>query len=97
MSEAHEALTHILGTPPQVFAWPNGNEAPAALSLLTLLGYRLVVKFDHRICTASPDMIAISRLRVDSSADLSRFRSIVSGVHPALFQLNRRARAWSRG
>ena len=97
VSEAHEALNHILGAPPQVFAWPNGNEAPAALSRLTLLGYRLVVRFDHRLCTASPDMLAISRLRVDSSAEIGRFRSIVSGVHPALFQLNRRVRAWLRG
>ena len=76
----------MLGSAPTVFAWPNGNAAAPALSVLRDLGYRLVATFDHRICSSSPDPWALSRLRVDTDADLTRFRSIVSGAHSAAFQ-----------
>lgn len=89
---AHEALTDILEAPPKVFAWPNGNPAPAALAEVRRLDYRLVLTFDHRLCKRSPDPWAMSRLRVDSEADLTRLRSIVSGAHPAAFRLAQRLR-----
>ncbi len=87
---AHEALTDMLETPPDVFAWPNGNPAPAALAEVRRLGYRLVLTFDHRVCKRSPDPWAMSRLRMDSDTDITRLRSIVSGAHPAAFWLAQR-------
>lgn len=84
---AHEALAEMLGTPPRVFAWPNGNPSPVALAEAQRLGYRLVLTFDHRVCKRSPDPWAMSRLRLDSDAGLTRLRSIVSGAHPAAFRL----------
>lgn len=92
VTSAHERLTQLLGSSPDLFAWPNGNAAAPALSVLRNLDYRLVATFDHRICSASPDPWALSRLRVDTDADLVRFRSIVSGAHPAAFQTKRRLR-----
>ncbi len=89
---AHEALSDMLEAPPDVFAWPNGNPAPAALAEARRLGYRLVLTFDHRLCKRSPDPWAMSRLRMDSDEGLTRLRSIVSGAHPAAFRLAQRLR-----
>ena len=93
---AHERLTEMVGSSPTLFAWPNGNAAAPALSVLRNLDYRLVAAFDHRICPASPDPWALPRLRVDTDVDLARFRSIISGAHPAAFHAARRLRP-SRG
>ena len=93
VTQAHECLTEMLGCAPVLFAWPNGNAAGPARSALRNLGYRLLATFDHRICSASPDPWALSRLRVDTDADLARFRSIISGAHPAVFHATRRLRS----
>ncbi len=97
IQRADQDLTRILGTAPTVFAWPNGNIAPAALAALKDLDYRLVLGFDHRICAKQIDPWAVSRLRIDSDADIPRLRSIVSGAHSSVFQLHAHARRRRRG
>ena len=92
---AHEWLTATLGRAPDVFAWPNGAPAGPALTTLRELRYRLVLGFDHRLCSRRPDPMSLSRLRVDADADLTRFDAIVSGAHPSVFALARRLR-WRR-
>jgi hypothetical protein len=75
------------------FAWPNGDPADAALDEARRLGYRLVLLADHRVCARRPDGLALSRLRLDTDAELTRARAIVAGAHSAVFQASRRARA----
>lgn len=82
---AHEALTALVGSPPDLFAWPNGNASPDSAPVLERLGYRVVATFDHRLCPSVPDPNALSRLRVDAASDLPRFRSIASGAHSTAF------------
>jgi peptidoglycan/xylan/chitin deacetylase (PgdA/CDA1 family) len=86
--EAHAKLESSLGHPPTAFAYPNGDWDPRAERVLEELGYEAAFLFDHR---TSPRRIAdplrISRLRVDSSTTIDRFRMIVSGLHPALHRL----------
>ena len=90
IERAHDWLTAALGRAPDVFAWPNGNPAEPALAALRELGYRLVLTADHRVCSRRPDPMALSRLRIDSDADLTRFDAIVSGAHPLVFGVARR-------
>lgn len=83
MSRAHEALTSCLGRAPRVFAYPNGNHDPRAEAVLQRIGYGAAFLFDHRIGrlpAANP--FRISRVRVNSTTSMLRFRSIVMGAHP---------------
>jgi peptidoglycan/xylan/chitin deacetylase (PgdA/CDA1 family) len=83
---AHEWIVDRVAPEHLVFAYPNGNGAPCADAVLDRLGYRVSALFDHRLAA----MIAsgrLSRLRTNADADLARFRSIVSGVHPTIHRL----------
>jgi peptidoglycan/xylan/chitin deacetylase (PgdA/CDA1 family) len=83
--EAHEILTAALGSGPRAFAYPNGNYDPRAARVLEALGYEAAFLFDHRMSGFPPrDRFQISRVRVNSTTSLDRFRLIVSGLHPAL-------------
>ena len=87
---AHDRLSVLVGRRLDVFAWPNGDASPAAASELRQLEYRVVAACDHRLVSARPDPLALSRLRLDSSVDLPRTRAILSGGHSAVFHLQQR-------
>jgi peptidoglycan/xylan/chitin deacetylase (PgdA/CDA1 family) len=85
IERAHDWLADVLGRPPDVFAWPNGNRAEPSLDLLRVLGYRLVLACDHKVCARRPDPMGLSRLRIDADAEPTRFDAIVSGAHSVVF------------
>jgi peptidoglycan/xylan/chitin deacetylase (PgdA/CDA1 family) len=88
IKEAHAGLESSLGHPPTAFAYPNGDWDPRAERVLKQLGYETAFLFDHRTNPRRiADPLRISRLRVDSSTTMDRFRMIVSGLHPALHRL----------
>ncbi len=89
---AHERLTELVGRRVEVFAWPNGDAAPAALDELRRLGYRLVAACDHRLAARHPDPWQLSRLRLDSTVDVARTRAVLSGAHSGAFHVWRRVR-----
>jgi peptidoglycan/xylan/chitin deacetylase (PgdA/CDA1 family) len=91
---AHEWLTTFLGASPQLFAWPNGDAAEAALRELHELEYRAVLVCYHRLSVRTP--MALSRLRIDADDSVARLRSVVSGAHPAVFGLQRRVQSLLR-
>jgi peptidoglycan/xylan/chitin deacetylase (PgdA/CDA1 family) len=80
---AHDWLTDLLGSPPESFAYPNGNVTFRSRLELMSLGYRVGLLFDHRIASVpASDPLTVSRLRVNAWQDMARYRSIVSGIHP---------------
>ena len=82
---AHRILTEATGVEPRAFAYPNGNYDPRGAAVLKELGYEAAFLFDHRVAYFPPeDAFRISRVRVNSTTPLSRFRLIVNGVHPAM-------------
>lgn len=85
VGEAHDWLTDLLGRPPVLFAYPNGDWASGAEDRLRQLGYRGAFLFDHRLNRTTLHPLRISRLRVDASAGRQRFRAISSGIHSAVF------------
>ncbi|MDP2292822.1 MAG: polysaccharide deacetylase family protein [Actinomycetota bacterium] len=89
---AHERLTELTGRHLDVFAWPNGDAAPAALDELRALGYRLVAACDHRLAARHPDPWQLSRLRLDTTVDVARTRAVLSGAHSGAFHVWRRIR-----
>ena len=65
--------------------------------LLAEDGYRLAVLFDHRLTPRTALPLRLSRLRVGADANLPRFRSILSGFHPAGLAVSSRLRRPVRG
>jgi len=85
---AHERLAEILGRPPTAFAYTNGNTTPESAELLSDLGYEVGLLFDHRIARPG-DPLGMSRLRVNTSDDITSFKARVSGLHPWIHRLRR--------
>jgi peptidoglycan/xylan/chitin deacetylase (PgdA/CDA1 family) len=88
--EAHESLAGALGHPPTSFAYPNGNWDDRVRRTVAAAGYDLAFAFDHRLVPSGQDTLSLSRVRVDASADLDRFRILASGLHPWLHRLRGR-------
>lgn len=87
---AHQWLERATGSPPTLFAYPNGNWSAASEQELNALDYQLGVGFDHRLARAPQEhRLRVSRLRVDTDAPVDRFRAIISGVHPRLLTTRR--------
>lgn len=78
------------------FAYPNGNWSSVVEKALLGSDYALAVTFDHRVDQLK-NPLRVSRLRVDAGASLQRFSAIVSGLHPAAFQLSHRLRNGAHG
>jgi peptidoglycan/xylan/chitin deacetylase (PgdA/CDA1 family) len=92
VSEAHRLLADALGHEPRTFAYPNGDWDPRAEEALAGAGYEAAFLFDHRANPAMPrHPLRISRLRVNSTTNLGRFATIVSGLHPALHRARGRS------
>lgn len=89
---AHERLSELGGAPLDVFAWPNGDPAAAALDEATVLGYRVVARCDHRLVRRSAGPLAVSRLKLDADVGVVRARAVISGGHSAVFHLQQRLR-----
>jgi peptidoglycan/xylan/chitin deacetylase (PgdA/CDA1 family) len=75
----------------RLFAYPNGNWSPLVDDHLRAEGYDLALLFDHHLARLD-DPLAVSRLRVDAAASPARFKSILSGVQPALQHARDRVR-----
>ncbi len=92
VADSHERLTRVLGHPPRAFAYPNGDRSTAVVETVRAAGYGVGFLFDHRLTPVpAPEPLEVSRVRVDSTTTLDRFRTIVSGLHPALHHLRGRA------
>jgi len=74
----------------RLFAYPNGDETATSAEVARRLGYQVGVLFDHRLTRVRGiDPMRLSRLRLDTTADLRRARSILSGAHSAAFRQRR--------
>ena len=91
LRESQRILTEILGKPPRYFAYPNGNVTKRVRDLVEAEGFEAAFLFDHRVQKLPiQDPMMISRLRVDASASMFRFRLITSGIHSWLYHKLRR-------
>ncbi len=88
LETSHRMLTEALGHEPRAFAYPDGDRDVRAATILGELGYEAAFLFDHRLSSLHPsDPFAISRLRVNSTTTLDRFRTITSGLHPTVHRV----------
>lgn len=86
---AHDWVAAKLGQPPTLFAYPNGNFDETAENTLRSLGYEAGLLFDHRLSSFGMPL-RMSRLRTNANGDITRFRAIVSGLHPLVHHLRGR-------
>ena len=90
--DAHALLTAWLGHEPRSFAYPNGDIDARAEAAVASAGYELAFLFDHRLADVpARHPLRTSRVRVDSDTTFDRFRTIMSGAHPAVHHLRGRA------
>jgi len=88
VTSAHQILTDALGHPPAAFSYPNGDRDPRVRRAVADCGYEVAFLFDHSLSRRRPsEPDQISRLRVDSTTEMDRFRTILSGLHPALHRV----------
>lgn len=90
IERAHQYLEQTTGIGPTMFAYPNGNVAPATRQVLKDLGYEVALEFDHRLASIDGDPLSMSRLRIDSDASIERMAAIASGAHSAVFAAKNR-------
>jgi peptidoglycan/xylan/chitin deacetylase (PgdA/CDA1 family) len=81
---AHERLTLELGTPPRVFAYPNGNHDEAAQRATEELGYTAGFLFDHALTRPGGSPQRTSRIRVDAASPAAEIMAKASGNHTVL-------------
>jgi peptidoglycan/xylan/chitin deacetylase (PgdA/CDA1 family) len=92
VADAHALLTDALGHPPRSFAYPNGDCDDRSAAAVAAAGYELAFLFDHQLAAFPPaDALRVSRVRVDSTTSIDRFRIILSGLHPALHRARGRS------
>lgn len=85
LAASNEVLEETLGHPVRTFAYPNGNCNADVLRIVRAQGFESAFLFDHRVSSNPPDdRLRISRLRVDSTTSMDRFKIILSGLHPAI-------------
>lgn len=83
--QSHAILSKALGRSPSSFAYPNGDVDERVIRSLSKLDYKTAFLFDHRVSDLRPShRFKISRARVNSDTSISRFKTIVSGLHPAI-------------
>lgn len=91
IAASHSILTRILGKEPKAFAYPNGDQDPRVRRTVARHGYEVAFAFDHRVTPWPPaDLMAVSRVRVDSTASVDRLATITSGLNPFILRATRR-------
>ncbi|SFN73731.1 polysaccharide deacetylase family protein [Salegentibacter flavus] len=78
-----------LGFTPDVFAYPNGNFSPNAESILQKYGIKQAYLFDHKINKGDVNPLRISRLVVNDTTPLWKFKLILSGWHTKILPITK--------
>lgn len=91
LTESRRMLEGWLDRPVRAVAYPNGNIDETVIAAARRSGHELGFLFDHRLAKRQmADPLRISRVRVDATASLDRFKGIASGLLPAIHHLRRR-------
>lgn len=78
-----------LGFTSDIFAYPNGNFSPVAESILEKYGIKQAYLFDHKINKGEVNLLRISRLVVNDTTPLWKFKLILSGWHTKILPITK--------
>jgi peptidoglycan/xylan/chitin deacetylase (PgdA/CDA1 family) len=93
VEQGRRTLAEATGRDPVAFAYPNGEWDSRTLRAVANAGHRVSFLFDHRLSTVPPPRpLLVSRVRVNSTDDPDRYRTVLSGLHPAVYHV----RLWLR-
>jgi peptidoglycan/xylan/chitin deacetylase (PgdA/CDA1 family) len=87
IGRSHETVASRTGTPPAVFAYPNGRAMDfddRSRAALTHLGLRFALSTIEGFSSASSDLLALPRLSIGSDLSFARFRLLISGALESL-------------
>lgn len=74
---------------PDIFAYPNGNFSRTAEQILLEEGIKYAFLFDHKINKGINNPLRISRLSVNDSTSLLKFKFILSGLHSKVLPITK--------
>jgi len=72
----------------ELFAYPNGNFDIQSEEILKESTIKYAFLFDHRLNKKAINPLRISRIRVNSDANLDEFKTKILGLHPILYHFN---------
>lgn len=75
------SILRELGFTPEVFAYPNGNFSNGSEMMLKKHGVKQACLFDHKINRKNFNPLRISRLTVNDTTPMWKFKLILSGWH----------------
>lgn len=78
-----------LGFTPDVFAYPNGNFSSKSETILKKYGIKQSYLFDHKLNKDGINPLRISRLIVNDTTPIWKFKLILSGWHTRILPLTR--------
>ncbi|MGL2966880.1 polysaccharide deacetylase family protein [Flavobacterium sp. XGLA_31] len=73
----------------EIFAYPNGSHNALSEKILKEEGIEYAFLFDHKLNQGSPNPLRISRLSVNETTPLWKFRFILSGWHSKIVPLTK--------
>ncbi len=88
LNQSNKILTS-LGFSPEYFAYPNGNSSDKTETKLRESGVQFAFLFDHKINKSNKNLLNISRLKVNDSTPLWKFKFILSGLHSKILPFTR--------
>lgn len=89
--ESRRLLESWLDRPVTSLAYPNGNVDSQVVDAARRSGHGVAFMFDHRLQRLFlSEPLKISRVRVDATASLDRFKGLASGLLPAIHHLRGR-------
>ena len=78
-----------LGFSHEIFAYPNGNYSEQSERAIKKYGIKQAFLFDHKINSGEINPLRISRLVVNDSTPLWKFKLILSGWHSKILPLTK--------
>lgn len=78
-----------LGFSAEIFAYPNGNFSPQAEDVLIQKEVKYAFLFDHKINGIDLNPLRISRLSVNDTTPIWKFKLILSGLHTNILPITR--------
>ncbi|WP_034920702.1 polysaccharide deacetylase family protein [Gillisia sp. CAL575] len=77
-----------------VFAYPNGNFSLESEEIIRDSGIKFAFLFDHKMKKNPINPLRISRLMVDDTTSLWKFKFILSGLHSKILPLRKKVAKW---
>ena len=79
-----------------IFAYPNGNYSSGAEEVMSTVGIKLAFLFDHKLNVLLDKPYRISRLSINDTTPLWKFKLMLNGWHSSIVPISKKLRKFVR-